>query len=503
MLFDRAKNGACPEPDSSLDGIIDFRELLSSKKKAVNQASRPVCRGRVLSEEGYHSLYGNLFSLLHRLIEHFTTDTNGNGQVTLNDLVASLTTRQSKERGNLHYPGQIFKQDLNLNINGLVASIEFGVFDLKAYNLDSVGSPVRLLQPVTGESSLLDNTASIGADSEPLRIEFRFLIKGKSKGIEVHNDLILGLNLKSLDVMFEFLVQIKEMNMFVNFPLRDIMNINCWLATVITPTRDKFGIPLGDPASGIRNVAFSLAEASLDIQCIECSSPLIVEMESMLGSKEAIADTTEVANVILDYISQQLGGEIIQYQIDKKLTEAALKCPHYPTYTKEFSSIRFNEMVATKDGDDVKGFLIATIFMTLTSCVIVTIIYVVARRLSKRRHESWVSSLNIAQKVELEQIQREGNDREKDFNDRMTSLVRDCQIPLFMRVFIPVMILGDVALFLCSHIFLGGRVNISGSFAGQSFHAEGYYEFSMVKSTVDIWNAGGKALAIMIAIISL
>jgi hypothetical protein len=185
------------------------------------------------------------------------------------------------------------------------------------------------------------------------------------------------------------------------------------------------------------------------------------------------------------------------------LTEAALKCPHSATYNKELSSIRFNEMVATKDGDDVRGFLIATIFLTHTSCVIVIFIYVVARLLSKRRHDRWVSSLNIAQKVEFEQIQREENDREKDLNDRMTSLVRGCQVPLFMRVFIPVMILGDVALFLCSHIFLGGTVNISGSFAGQSFHVEGYYEFSMVESTVDIWNAGGKSLAIMIAIVSM
>ena len=483
VLVDKARNGACPEPASSLDGIVDFRDLLLSEERAVNLLGRG------------DSPYGDLFRLLYSFIENMISNEDGNG--------ASFTKRQSNEEGNLHYPGQLFKQEFNFTPYGLAAAIELGVSDLRVSNLDSIGTPLRVLQPVKGESSVLNNTASIGADSEPLRIEFRFLIKGKGKGIIVLNDLMLGLNLKSLDVLFEFLVQIKEMNMFVNFPLRDIMDINCWLATLVTPIRDKYGIPLGNPASGIRNVAFSLAEASLDIKCIKCSSPLIVEMESMLGSKEAIADTTEVADVILDFISQLLGGEIIQYQIDKKLTEAALKCPHSPTYNKELSSIRFNEMVATKDGDDVRGFLIATIFVSLTSCVIVIFIYVVARLLSKRRHDRWVSSLNIAQKVEFEQIQREGNDREKDFNDRMTSLVRGCQVPLFMRVFIPVMILGDIALFLCSHIFLGGTVNISGSFAGQSFHVEGYYEFSMVESTVDIWNAGGKSLAIMIAIVSL
>jgi hypothetical protein len=489
VLVGRARNGACPEPANSLDGIVDFRDLLLSEERAVKLLGRG------------DSPYGDLFRLLYSFIENMTSNEDGNGPIKLNDLVASFTKCQSNEEGNLHYPGQLFKQEFNVTPYGLAAEIELGVSDLRVSNLDTL--TLRVLQPVKGESSVLNNTASIGADSLPLRIEFRFLIKGKGKGIKVHNDLMLGLNLKSLDVLFEFLLQIKEMNMFVNFPLRDIMDINCWLAAAVTPIRDKYGIPVGNPASGMRNVAFSLAEASLDIKCIECSSPLIVEMESMLGSKEAIADTTEVANVILDYISQLLGGEIIQYQLEKKLTEAALKCPHSATYNKELSSVRYNEMVATKDGDDVRGFLIATIFLTLTSCVIVIFIYVVARLLSKRRHDRWVSSLNIAQKVEFEQIQREENDREKDLNDRMTSLVRGCQVPLFMRVFIPVMILGDVALFLCSHIFLGGTVNISGSFAGQSFHVEGYYEFSMVESTVDIWIAGGKSLAIMIAIVSM
>ena len=150
---------------------------------------------------------------------------DGNGPNKLNDLVASFTKRQSNEEGNLHYPGQLFNQDFNVDLGGLAAAIELGVFDLKVSNLDSIGTPLRVLQPVKGESSVLNNTALIGAGSESLRTEFRLLIKGKGNDIEVYNDLVLGLNLKSVAVMLEFLAEIKEMNMFVDFPLQDIMNI--------------------------------------------------------------------------------------------------------------------------------------------------------------------------------------------------------------------------------------------------------------------------------------
>ena len=286
-------------------------------------------------------------------------------------------------------------------MGGLAAAIELGVSNLKVSKLDTIGTPLRVLQPVKGESIVLNNAAAIGTGPEPLRTEFRLLIRGKGNNIEVYNDLVLGVNLKSVAVMLEFLAQINEMKMFVNFPLQDIMNINCWLATVASPMLDKYGILVGNPDTGIvlRNLAFSLAEASADIKCIECSLPLIVEMESTLSSEEAIADTTEVATLIFDYISELLGGDFIQYQLDKKMAEAAMKCPHSPTYNEEFSGLKFDEVVATEEDGGVKGFLIATICVIVISGVIAAVIFVAARRVSRRRHDRLVTTLNITQKL--------------------------------------------------------------------------------------------------------
>jgi hypothetical protein len=84
----------------------------------------------------------------------------------------------------------------------------------------------------------------------------------------------------------------------------------------------------------------------------------------------------------------------------------------------------------------------------------------------------------------------------------MQALACSKDIPLLARLLIPVVILGNVALFLSGHLSLGGTVNISGGFAGQAFNVDGFFEFSMVKSTIEMWNAGGRALAILIAVFS-
>ena len=81
VLVDRARNGACPEPDNSLDGIVDFRDLLLSEERAVSLLGRG------------DSPYGDLFRLLYSFIENMTSNEDGNGLIKLNDLVASLTKR--------------------------------------------------------------------------------------------------------------------------------------------------------------------------------------------------------------------------------------------------------------------------------------------------------------------------------------------------------------------------------------------------------------------------
>lgn len=492
VLVDKARDdGACPEPDTSMNGILDLRDLFLPEERAM----------ALLGRGG--SPYGDLIRMLYGFLESLMSEPDKNGLSKMNGLVASLTERQSNEGGDLYYPGDIFRQDLDVALNGLNAAIQLGVSDVRVSNLDSLGVPIRVLQPVKGEASVVNNTATIGAGSEALKVEFRLLINGKGNEIEVRNDLVLGFSVKNVDMMAELLAQIQEA-MFLNFPLQDMMNMNCWLATIAKPILDNYGHREGSEDSGVmlRNLAMAVAEARIEIECIECSSPLIVDMAVQVGTQEGIDDTTKVANKIFDYASNLLGGDFMQAELDKIILEAEMKCPHSVLYDKNFNGIQYEEMVAPEKEGDTFGFLIAIILVVAILLVIAAAVFVITRRISRRRHNRWMATLNRGQKLELEKMQSEEKKQQMDLNNRISSLVRSKEVPLFIRAFMPIVILGNIALFLSGHLSLGGTVNISGSFGGQPFMVDGFFEFSMLKSTVEMWNAGAKSLAILIAFFS-
>ena len=99
-------------------------------------------------------------------------------------------------------------------------------------------------------------------------------------------------------------------------------------------------------------------------------------------------------------------------------------------------------------------------------------------------------------------MQHDEKEMLKDLDNRMTSLVKSKEVQLFMRLTIPFVILGNIALFLSGHLSLGATVNISGNFGEEAFNIEGFFEFSMAKSAIEMWNSGAKALAILVGLFS-
>ena len=271
------------------------------------------------------------------------------------------------------------------------------------------------------------------------------------------------------------------------------------MATIVTPELDEYGNRVGEPDSGLvlRDLAVTVAEAQLDMKCISCSSPMMLELEQAMESQEGVEDTTEVVNMLLEKGINLLGGEYVQSNIDQMLNEAAYHCPHSPSYQQNFPGLEYEEMEPTETSSNDYSFLIAIIVVIAVVAVSATIIFFIARCVTRRRHNRWMKTLNKDQKLELARMQEEGKETEKDLNGRMRSLVLSKEIPCLARLFIPIVILGNIALFLSGHLSLGGTVTLSGSFAGESFNVDGFFEFSIAKSTIEMWEAGAKALAIL------
>jgi hypothetical protein len=107
-----------------------------------------------------------------------------------------------------------------------------------------------------------------------------------------------------------------------------MFNVNCWFATIATPELDEYGLRIGEATMGIEDMAMFVEEARLEIKCILCSSPLLLEIKQLFSSEEGVSDATITVNAILETASRFMEGDHIQNQIDKMIYEAPYQCPH-------------------------------------------------------------------------------------------------------------------------------------------------------------------------------
>jgi hypothetical protein len=331
---------------------------------------------------------------------------------------------------------------------------------------------------------------------------FLFYVPVLSDDMQINNELDISLDIDSANLILRALLKISE-SRFLGFPLRDALNLDCWLATIPAPSLDARGVRMGGtPATAaLQELIGSVAQLNLNISCIECSSPGMYELARLLESPEAKEDTTEVAKMLLDYVTQLMGGNFLQVQIDRILNDAASACPHSPSYDSNVKAFEYQNF-ETPPSDDSVSYLV--LLGAVTACLILAVAVVVSviRCIVRRRHQKWLRTLPSQQTQRLLSLQGREQAMESEFNDSSQSMFRSPDIPKLVRWLMPLIIVANIGFFLSGHLSLGATVNIEAELAGEKFRVEKFFEFSMAKSTVDIWNAGGKALAVMILIFS-
>lgn len=452
VMIDMAKGGSCPALNASDGDLIDFRDLFLSStrsKKLLGSGDSP---------------YGNLFQILYNFIERIAEQKDGNGLSMMNDALVSRIT----DDGDLFWDGDVFSRDIDISLNGLNADILVDVKDVKIENLDSIGFPVGILKPLHGERSVLDNSLSVGVGN-PLRVSFTLFVSGKGDEIQVKNELELGLSLSTADVLLKLLAAIKETSL-MNFPLRDLTNINCWLATIVTPILDQYGSRIGEKTMALETVTMAVAEAQLDINCISCTSPVLLEMSSFFSSDKGVDDTTQVANMILEYGSRLLMGDYVQNILDKLINEATLKCPHSNSYNPNINGIKYEDIKTKTTMESSYTFLWAILSVALVISVLSACIVFAVKFMKKKRHTQWMQKLTPSQLMQIAEEEKYEAARQEDINRRMAALAfSNDSVPLVLRLGMPVIILGNISLFLSGHLSLGGTVNISGQFGKSSY----------------------------------
>jgi hypothetical protein len=124
----------------------------------------------------------------------------------------------------------------------------------------------------------------------------------------------------------------------LSFPLRDILDLNCWLATVPAPLLSTKGFRLDgiERTAGFAETLVNFEELFLSVTYLECTSAYIIELAELVQTEQGATDTTKVVKTLLEYVTSLLDGDFIQGFIDRAINEAPARCPYNPAYDLDF-----------------------------------------------------------------------------------------------------------------------------------------------------------------------
>jgi len=320
--------------------------------------------------------------------------------------------------------------------------------------------------------------------------------------MEVRNEVDLSLDLSTAIVMLKSMAMVAESN-FYNFPIRDLTDLSCWMAMIPPPQLDDRGVRRAgvEPTASLVKLAAEVAKIGMNLTCVECTSPKMAQLSEMIASPEGQREITILVNDVLNYIGKLAGGDFAQTNIDRMLNDAARQCPHSPLYVANYTAPSYKAFKAIENEFDISSLILlgalAIAFVVLLIVVIYAIRFIVARR-----HERWLGNLPPTTIRSIARTQARERKAQNQLNSGTQSMFTSPEIPVLVRWGMPFVILGNIAFFLSGHLSLGATVNIEAEIAGERLTIEKFFEFSMAASTIDIWNSGGKELAIMILVFS-
>lgn len=297
-------NIECPTHDTVSNNLVDFRDFFLNKDDAIKAGASGTFP------------YGNKsFQIKSQLDDRFSKPD------ALNNMIRPITMEQSNEAGTLSFPGEI------INFTSNTMSIQ--VLDTKVENIDSFGIPEDFFG-VRNDPFHLRSTFPIGK-SKPVQGSVRMLVTLEDEnGLEVKNELDLNLALSGATIFFNLLVKIHE-NDLLQFPLTNLANLQCWLATVPAPILDKNGIRVNGstPNMAIMDFVFTFVEKmTLNVNCVSCTSPGMAELPRMIKKLKSAGVIRDLLQRFLVFMEEIVNSEYSQTYIDRLVSNARSLCPH-------------------------------------------------------------------------------------------------------------------------------------------------------------------------------
>jgi hypothetical protein len=471
--------------------FIDFRDLLLAPNASLQYGGSGTAP--------YGSLVAPVKDYIASVITNSSTISN-----LLDMVIAPLAQSEGASFARSSSDALVWKTPLidysgGIAIGGLDADIVLLVDELKVENLNTLSNPT-VLDPVRGEPYSLNNSVSL-AMSKPLRLSARILIELKvsddPNGI-VSNDMVVSVEMNSVQLIIPVLAKILT-SRFMNFPIQDMLTWQCWLATIPAPTLNAEGVRewTTAPSLSILDIGFSAQSMNFTVDCLNCTSPKFEELSALLNMPQSDASATESAENVVEYVLSLLTGDpsIAQTAIDRVLVDSPRFCPHSPEFDPNATKTVY-ETATPVDPNSAATFLYAMLISILVLIAAGVVILVAVKFIVSHRNRTWLATLPREQVVAIYENQKAQKQHELALDMTSESLIRSKELPLFVRWFMPIVIFGNIALFLSGHLSLGGEVRLYLQLGGQKLVVSDFYTFSIAQSGIELWNAGAKAIAV-------
>ena len=321
---------------------------------------------------------------------------------------------------------------------------------------------------------------------------------------DIRNEVDVTIELATARVAFEVLIRLLEARTY-QMPVGDVLNPYCWLAALPRPPLDAQGIRFSGfpPSASLASVVATVDNVNVNVTCVSCSSPGIIELSELFAT-ESEAITTSAADLVDFITGRVLEGEYVQFQLDRLIRHAGPLCPHSPEFDPDFTSkaVVYEEFDFVK-GEDGTSFLLVFGSVLVGVALIALFIYQGNRFMVRQRHQKWLASLSDKEAMKIFENQSKTEQIEAQINESSRhAMFFHPDVPIMVRWSMPVIIIANIGFFLSGHLSKGATVIINAELAGETFHVGDFYTFSVARSSIDMWRAGGKELAALIWIFS-
>jgi hypothetical protein len=317
------------------------------------------------------------------------------------------------------------------------------------------------------------------------------------KDVRISNRFILEIDLQSSRAVITLLVRMLR-EAVAEFPLGDILVLDCLLSTVEPPDLNQYGVREdgSGPTLSIQELALSLGQIALTLNCLDCG-PRFQELSSLLEDPANRVDSSQTARRAVRVAQNFVSGDWVQTLLDRRLVDSPRRCPHRPEHEPNATGTKYESLPAKDENSaDSASFLIGLLVLAGITIVLAAAISVTIRCVVFRRNRKWLDSLPDEQLEAVLQDQELQKAVENHINDTTTSMHRSPLIPVVVRWVIPFVLVVNIGFFVSGHISPGATVKAYIEIGGDEIRIDELYSISIAQSMIELWNAGAKGLAV-------